>query len=104
LRLEAQSRLFIPHYALTVFDVPGLGASWSETVRFAGSFDGFVVFPEIQGMEQFMIVSRENFARDGSLPEGLTMLRTALFAEAALGPPWRRGQPRPRYSLRPRAL
>jgi hypothetical protein len=81
LQEETKSRLFIPHYALTVYDIPAVGASWSETVQFAGSFDGYVVFPETQVIQQFMTESRESFARDGSLPEGLTMLRTALFAE-----------------------
>lgn len=81
LQEEAKNRLFIPHYALTVYDVPHVGASWSESVQFAGSFDGYVVFSETRLLEQFMTESRESFARDGSLPRGLTMLRTALFAE-----------------------
>lgn len=71
----------IPHYALTVGMLPEPGASWSELVHFAGTFDGYVVFPEPPVFAQFVAGGREQFVRDGSLPEGLTMLRTALHGE-----------------------
>lgn len=78
---DGSARLRIPHFALTVGDLPAPGASWDETVIFAESFDSHVVYPEHDRLQEFAVAARAAFARDGSLPEGLTMLRTALSVE-----------------------
>jgi hypothetical protein len=46
-----RARLFIPHYELTLDDLPARGSSWSDTVMFAESFEGSVVYPEHEAME-----------------------------------------------------
>jgi hypothetical protein len=73
--------LFVPHYALTVDALPAPGAPWEQLIHFAGTFDGSVVLPERPLAEKFGADSRAAYAADGSLPEGLTMLRAALHAE-----------------------
>lgn len=78
---ESAAHRWIPHYGLTVRDVPAPNASWAEAVHFAGSFDGHVVCPGSALLQDFLRASRDRFAQDGSVPDGLTMLRTALFAE-----------------------
>jgi hypothetical protein len=76
-----RTRVFAPHYALTLDDVPAPGASWSDVIGFAGSLDGVAVVPEHHQQEQSLLACREAFARDGELPEGLTLLRAALYVE-----------------------
>jgi hypothetical protein len=71
----------IPHYALTAGLRPKPGASWDELVYFAGTFDGYVVFPELPAFSRFVVDGRAEFTQHGTLPEGLTMLRTALHGE-----------------------
>jgi hypothetical protein len=79
--VESRWDRVIPHYALTAGLLPEPGASWDELVYFAGTFDGYVVFAEPHVFSQFVADSRERFAADTTLPEGLTMLRTALHGE-----------------------
>ncbi len=71
----------IPHYALTADLLPEPGANWDELVYFAGCFDGYVVFPGVNALGEYLERVRVAFAADGGMPEGLTMLRTALHRE-----------------------
>lgn len=71
----------IPHYDLTPELLPQPGAGWDELVYFAGTWDGYVVLPGPGALEQFVHAGRERFVSDGALPEGLTLLRTALHGE-----------------------
>lgn len=72
------TKLRIPHYALTVSDLPSPSVTWDEMTMFAASFDVCAVYPQHEAHEQFAVDTRAAFARDGLLPDGLTMLRTAL--------------------------
>lgn len=78
---DERTRLYIPHYDLTIAELPVSDASWSDIVGFAASWDGYAVCPEPAALQNFMAQQRSAFAEGGSLPDGLTMLRTALFAE-----------------------
>jgi hypothetical protein len=72
----------IPHFDLTAELLPKPGAGWDELTWFAGTWDGYLVLPDVPSAIQQLIESgREQFRADGSLPDGLTMLRTALYAE-----------------------
>ena len=71
----------IPHYALTPELLPEPKAPWSELVFFAGTFDGYVVRASAPALSAFVEDVRARFLASGELPEGLTLLRTALFAE-----------------------
>jgi hypothetical protein len=89
----------IPHYGLTAGMLPDPESSWDELVHFAGTFDGYVVFPEMSAFSDFAAAGRESFARDGTLPEGLTMLRTALHGEQRCSY-WDEGEPPDPETLR----
>jgi hypothetical protein len=77
--LNAAWERVVPHYALTAQLVPPPASDWDVLVHFAGTFDGYVIKPT--ALEEFCDRARREFDADGRLPEGLTMLRTALFGE-----------------------
>ena len=71
----------IPHYELSEDLLPRPQAPWEELVYFAGAFDGTAVIASMHGLQPFALGWRERFLKDGELPGGLTMLRTALQGE-----------------------
>jgi hypothetical protein len=80
-RSDPEWEHLVPHYALTAGLLPGQNAPWSELVYFAGTFDGYIVRHNVQALSDFEEEVRRRFLSDGMLPDGLTLLRTALFAE-----------------------
>jgi hypothetical protein len=71
----------IPHFDLTPELLPQPSAGWDELVYFAGTWDGYVVLPDPGGLERVVHAGRERFNSDGALPDGMTLLRTALHGE-----------------------
>lgn len=79
---EAQARWgrVLPHYALTAELLPAGDAPWSELIHFAECFDGYPVWTSPGSLMGFLEQARDRYARGGELPDGLTMLRCAVFA------------------------
>jgi hypothetical protein len=71
----------IPHYALTADLLPPSGSRWDQLGPFALTFDGYIVKATVPALSAFIDTTRERYLTTGELPEGLTMLRTALFGE-----------------------
>jgi hypothetical protein len=71
----------IPHYGLTEELLPRPRAPWDELVFFAGAFDGSIIAPTATGLRELAWDWRGRFLADGTLPEGLTMLRAVLHGE-----------------------
>lgn len=70
---------YIPHYDLTPDLLPPADTEWMELARFAHTFDGYTIEPTPDLLRGFGEAVEQAFLGDGSLPEGLTRLRTALF-------------------------
>src|SRR5215211_2698129 len=71
----------IPHYALTAQRLPPPDSDWEALVHFSGTFDGYVVKPNVPALAAFSDRARREYDAEGTLPDGLTLLRTALFGE-----------------------
>lgn len=93
------SPVFVPHFGLSMTRLPPRDAPWRELVSFAGSFDGYSVFPSDGGLQRFVEDGRARFGADGSLPEGMTLLRTALHGEQRANY-WSDGDPPTREEMR----
>lgn len=70
---------YIPHYALTPGLLPAPNTPWTELAVFAHTFDGYMIEPTTELLIQFGLEVERKYLSEGTLPQGLTRLRTALF-------------------------
>lgn len=72
----------IPNGHLSVELLPAPGAPWGELVHFAGTLNGYdIVGHDTEALQAFADPIYERYRATGQLPEDLTELRVALFAE-----------------------
>lgn len=83
--VEAQERRWAhatAHYELTVDALPSPEARWAELIFFCGAHDGYAVIPNRDACQAYPRDAAGVYTASGELPEGLTMLRAALFGQA----------------------
>ena len=70
----------VPNAALVAELLPRPGAPWAELAGFAGTFDGYYLYPPITLIQDALLEARSHFVRTGMLPEGgLSRHRSLLF-------------------------
>ncbi|MFN2151474.1 MAG: hypothetical protein ACK2T5_07760 [Anaerolineales bacterium] len=71
----------IPNVSLQPLDLPDLAADWSTIGAFALTFNGYEHWGSFEACSELAERWQQAFAREGSLPQTLTELRTCLFFE-----------------------
>ena len=72
----------MPHYQLSLDALPGPDLRWNDLILFCGTYDGYGVIPNRDACHAYPRHASGVYAATGELPDGLTMLRTALFGQA----------------------
>ena len=69
----------LPDGALTADDVPATDAPWAEVVEFGHRYHAYRVAGSLQRVSALTLEAHERWEQDGTLPDGLSHLRLALF-------------------------
>jgi hypothetical protein len=80
-RAERQWSEPIANEDLTAELLPAPGAPWDELVFFAGTLNGYDILGDTEALQAFAEPIYERYRDTGELPDDLTELRLALFAE-----------------------
>ncbi len=72
-------RPHVPDDQLTIALVPDDDAPWAEVVRFGHGYHAYKIAGSVQRVSQQALAVHDRWAEDGSLHDGLPLLRLSLF-------------------------